>query len=49
MGIMKSEPTKQIWTYETEIPHAKFNIYEDDELSCVGIVFEMSELAEETP
>jgi hypothetical protein len=32
------------WTYETEIPHAKFNIYEDEELFCVGIVFEMAAL-----
>jgi hypothetical protein len=33
------------WTYETDIPHATFNIYEDGELWCVGIVFEMVALA----
>jgi hypothetical protein len=33
------------WTYETEIPHAKFNIYEDEELYCIGIVFEISALS----
>lgn len=33
------------WTYETDIPHATFNIYEDDELWCVGMVFEMAALA----
>ena len=32
------------WAYETDIPHAKFNIYEDGELYCVGIVFEMTAL-----
>lgn len=32
------------WTYETEIPHAEFNIYEDGEIYCVGIVFDMSAL-----
>jgi len=30
------------WAYETEIPHATFNIHADDELYCVGIVFEMA-------
>ena len=39
----KGEPC---WTYETEIPHAKFNIYENGDLFCVGIVFEMVALAE---
>jgi hypothetical protein len=32
------------WTYETEIPHAKFNIYKGGNLYCVGIVFEMAAL-----
>lgn len=26
------------WGYETDLPHAGFNIYEDDILYCVGIV-----------
>jgi len=26
------------WSYKTEMPHAEFNIYEDGELYCVGIV-----------
>jgi hypothetical protein len=34
------------WEYRTDIPHATFNIYEDDELYCVGIVFELSALKE---
>ena len=35
---------KPPWIFETEIPHATFNVYEDGELWCVGIVFEMAEL-----
>lgn len=30
------------WTYKTEIPHECFDIYEDGEKYCRGIVFEMS-------
>ena len=37
-------PSGGSWAYETEIPHAKFNIYEDEELYCVGIVFDMRSL-----
>lgn len=32
------------WEYETEIPHDTFNIYEDGELYCVGIVFSLEDL-----
>lgn len=32
------------WTFETEIPHETFSIYEDGELFCVGIVFRMEDL-----
>ena len=28
------------WTYSTNIPHATFDIYEDGEKYCKGIVFE---------
>ena len=28
------------WTYETNIPHATFDIYDDGETYCRGIVFE---------
>ena len=31
------------WTYETNIPHATFDIYDDDEKYCRGIVFENPE------
>lgn len=32
------------WTYETDIPHETFSIYEDGELFCVGIVFSVESL-----
>ena len=32
------------WSFETPIPHETFNIYEDGELFCVGIVFSMDDL-----
>ena len=33
------------WTYKTDIPHEEFNIWEDGELYCVGIVFSMEDIA----
>ena len=36
------------WTFETDIPHETFNIYEDGELFCVGIVFSMEHLRSDT-
>lgn len=43
----KSENGKRIcsWTYETNIPHEKFEIFEDDELYCIGFVFNINDLA----
>ena len=32
------------WSYRTDIPHATFEVYEDDEIFCVGIVFALSDL-----
>ena len=32
------------WTFETDIPHETFGIYEDGEVWCVGIVFSMEHL-----
>ena len=34
-------PCGGTWAYETEIPHATFKIYEDGELYCTGIVFDL--------
>lgn len=31
--------------YKTDIPHSKFRIMEDEELYCVGIVFNVSDLS----
>jgi hypothetical protein len=33
------------WTYETDISHEKFEIFEDEELYCVGILFDINDLA----
>ena len=35
------------WTYKTEIPHSTFDIMEDGEVYCRGIVFALSSLTEE--
>ena len=32
------------WTYETEIPHATFDIYDDGDEYCRGIVFDINNL-----
>lgn len=32
------------WTYETDIPHYTFDVYEDGEVFCRGIVFDMIDL-----
>ena len=37
-------PGKPTWSYETDIPHATFNICEDGELYCEGIVFSIDHL-----
>jgi len=38
-------PDSPSWTYETDIPHATFDIMEDGEVYCRGIVFEISALS----
>lgn len=37
---------KPAWSYETDIPHEKFNIFEDGEPFCEGIVFSIDDLNE---
>lgn len=32
------------WTFETQIPHETFRIYEGEELFCIGIVFSITDL-----
>jgi len=33
------------WTYETDIPHSTFDVFENGELYCVGIVFSVNHLS----
>ena len=32
------------WLVKSDIPHSQFNIYEEGELYCVGIVFDVNDL-----
>lgn len=41
-------PSGASWEYETEIPHETFNVYDDDELYCIGIVFCLDDLPDTT-
>ena len=34
------------WTYKTEIPHSTFEIMEDNEVYCRGIVFNLTDVKE---
>ena len=43
-AVWCGEGEEAAWTCRTEIPHETFNIYEDGELFCVGIVFSMDDL-----
>ena len=38
------ETPEYAWTYDTNIPHATFDVMEDDEKYCRGIVFKLSAL-----
>ena len=35
------------WTIKTDIPHETFNIHEDGELCCIGIVFDVTDTMEQ--
>lgn len=37
-------PGGPVWTYKTDVPHATFNIMEDGEVWCRGIVIDMKDL-----
>jgi hypothetical protein len=42
------EEDNHAWTYETNIPHVTFNMYDDDEehfVYCRGIIFSLSDVA----
>lgn len=32
------------WAYETEMPHATYRMYDDDELYCIGIIIDLKEV-----
>lgn len=34
--------TEKSWEYKTEIPHGTFNILEDTEIYCTGIIFDIN-------
>lgn len=36
------------WSYNTEIPHETFSVYEEDELYCIGIVFALADVPAQT-
>lgn len=41
---MNADGIPATWTYKTDIPHENFNVWEDGELYCVGIVFSVDDL-----
>lgn len=36
------------WAYKTDIPHKTFNVMEDDDVYCVGIIFKIEDLGDRT-
>ena len=38
------ETPEYAWTYDTNIPHATFDVMEDEDKYCRGIVFKLSDL-----
>ena len=40
---IEADYTNEGWRYKTEIPHATFDIMEDGELYCRGIVFSLND------
>ncbi|WP_238474259.1 hypothetical protein [Pseudomonas cavernicola] len=40
-----SDASVPAWSYMTDIPHATFDVMEDGELYCRGIVFALADLA----
>lgn len=43
-GENDADGQKIAWTYETDIPHETFMIYEDGEPYCRGIVFKLEDV-----
>lgn len=43
-AVWNDDMSKAAWTFETEIPHETFNVCENGELFCVGIVLSVDDL-----
>lgn len=54
-GVSEEHPTENLikaiwdrddftWQYETDIPHETFLVYENDDVYCKGIVFDINDL-----
>lgn len=49
-AIWHNSPSEYCWTFETDIPHATFEVIDGEESYCLGIVIDMKDLAvEEMP
>lgn len=46
-GKVYGEYKNRVWEFETKIPHSTFNLYDEDDLFCKGIVFSMDDLTKE--
>lgn len=42
-AVWDSKERNCSWCYETTIPHAEFEIYEGDELYCIGLVIDLKQ------
>lgn len=42
--LVKESHGKYFWSYDTDIPHATFEILEDGEPHCLGIIFNINDL-----
>ena len=43
-AVWADEEQKASWTYETDIPHEEFKVYDEGMLYCIGIVFSTDDL-----
>lgn len=43
-AVWADEEQKASWTYETDIPHEEFKVYDEGVLYCIGIVFSVDDL-----
>ena len=43
-AVWADEEKNASWTYETDIPHEEFKVYDEGVLYCIGIVFSVDNL-----